>query len=64
MPYLTPKPKTPMAWLPTQVRYGIDTSDPEPANWKPFGELAEQQSAKHDQAAANRIAKAGQQERS
>ena len=33
-------------WISTQVAYGMDTSDPEPANWKPFGYLAEQAAAK------------------
>jgi len=32
-------------WISTQVLYGVDTSDPEPANWKPFGELAEKYAA-------------------
>jgi hypothetical protein len=35
-------------WISTQVLYGMDTSDPEPKNWKPFGELAEQLSAYAD----------------
>lgn len=42
MPYLSPKPKKAHAWLPSQVVYGMDCSDPDPANWKPFGEAAEQ----------------------
>jgi len=25
------------AWISTQVAYGMDCSDPEPKNWKPFG---------------------------
>lgn len=33
------KPKRAQSWLPNQVAYGIDCSDPEPKNWKPFGEL-------------------------
>lgn len=45
MPYLTPKPKKAMAWLPTQVAYGMDVSDPDPANWYAFGELHEQKQA-------------------
>lgn len=28
-------------WLANQVWDGMDTSDPDPANWKRFGELAE-----------------------
>lgn len=24
-------------WLPSQVTYGVDCSDPDPANWKAFG---------------------------
>lgn len=38
MPYLTPKPKKSSAWIPSQVIYGMDVSDPDPANWRPFGE--------------------------
>lgn len=29
-------------WLPTQVQYGMDTSDIDPAKWKPFGALVDQ----------------------
>lgn len=38
---LRPKPRGSVAWLPSQVVYGVDTSDPNPANWTPFGEHAE-----------------------
>lgn len=41
MPYMRPKPKTAATWIPTQVNYGIDCSDDDPANWTPFGEQAE-----------------------
>lgn len=29
-------------WLPSQVEYGVDCSDPDPSNWKPFGTRAEE----------------------
>lgn len=32
------KPRAAQNWLPNQVAFGVDTSDPEPANWKPFGD--------------------------
>lgn len=35
------KPGKSVAWLPNQVAYGIDTSDPEPANWRAFGSQAD-----------------------
>jgi len=41
MPYLKGKSRGTNAWLPTQVEYGIDCSDPDPAKWKPFGREAE-----------------------
>jgi len=50
MPYLQNKPRATAAWLPTQVEYGMDCSDPDPANWRPFGRLHEAQladAAKH-----------------
>lgn len=31
-------------WLPSQVAYGVDTSDPDPQNWRPFGDLFEAES--------------------
>lgn len=34
---LQPKFGKRQSWLPNQVDYGIDCSDPDPANWKPFG---------------------------
>lgn len=37
------KPGKAANWLPTQVFYGIDTSDPEPERWQPFGSIYEQQ---------------------
>jgi len=45
MPYLTPKPKASATWMSNQVLYGIDTSDPDPKNWKAFGLVAEQAEA-------------------
>jgi len=42
MPYLTPKPKQAGAWLPSQVDYGIDCSDPDPKNWTAFGKYHDQ----------------------
>lgn len=49
MPSLLPKAKKATSWLPNQVAYGIDCSDPEPANWKPFGYQVDQaqEAAKH-----------------
>jgi hypothetical protein len=35
-------------WMANQVVYGVDTSDPDPNNWKPFGQLAEEESAKSE----------------
>lgn len=40
------KPQRTQNWLPTQVLYGMDCSDPEPKNWRAFGELAEQATAR------------------
>jgi len=45
MPYLTPKPKAGGNWISSQVLYGIDTSDPDPKNWKAFGQAVEQAEA-------------------
>lgn len=42
MPSMLPKPKSANAWLPSQVVYGMDCSDPDPVNWKPFGTLHDQ----------------------
>jgi len=42
MPYLTPKPKKSQAWIPSQVDYGIDCSDPDPEKWTAFGAKAEE----------------------
>jgi hypothetical protein len=41
MPYLKSKPNKAQAWLPNQVVYGIDCSDPDPEKWAAFGEQAE-----------------------
>ena len=46
MPSLRPKPKRGGAWLPNQVVYGMDTSDPDPANWKEFGEMVDNKTNK------------------
>jgi hypothetical protein len=35
------KPGKTQSWLPNQVAYGVDTSDPDPKNWKPFGDELE-----------------------
>lgn len=35
------KPGKSVAWLPNQIDYGMDVSDPDPSNWKPFGRLAD-----------------------
>lgn len=49
MPSLRPKARGATSWLPNQVAYGIDCSDPEPANWKPFGyQVDEAQVDEHD----------------
>lgn len=40
------KPKAAGSWLPNQVAYGMDCSDIDPANWKPFGYAADDQAAK------------------
>lgn len=54
MPGLMGKPRGAQNWLPSQVLAGMDVSDPEPKNWKPFG-------VAHDKRAAGeaREAKAG-----
>lgn len=41
MAYTAGKPKASTSWLPTQVDYGMDCSDADPKNWKPFGKHAE-----------------------
>lgn len=33
-------------WLSTQVAYGMDCSDPEPSNWRPFGAVADELQAR------------------
>lgn len=35
------KQRRPNSWLPNQVVYGIDCSDPDPEKWTPFGEAVE-----------------------
>lgn len=64
MPYLTNKPKAGTPWIPSQVAYGVDCSDPDPAKWTAFGQFAEQQQAKHDPQAVKSASKALPQERS
>lgn len=46
---LRAKPKAGAKWLPSQVYDGMDTSDPDPANWRPFGTRLEieQEKEKH-----------------
>lgn len=61
MVYLTPKPKTATAWLPTQVYYGMDCSDEDPKNWKPFGQAAEQLATKTTKSAQQADGKIGPQ---
>lgn len=36
------KPGKTQTWLPSQVHYGVDCSDSDPNNWKPFGSYADQ----------------------
>lgn len=43
MPQMQPKPVAGNRWLPSQVAYGIDCSDPDPSQWKAFGYLHDQQ---------------------
>jgi len=45
-PMLQPKPKAGQKWLPNQVLVGMDTSDPDPQKWFPFGELVEAEKTK------------------
>lgn len=47
-------------WLPSQVAYGVDTSDPDPANWKPFGYLADEADEAAAAASAPKASTAGQ----
>lgn len=44
------KNRAAQTWLPTQVLSGMDVSDPDPANWRPFGteHEAAQELAKHE----------------
>lgn len=37
------KPGKTQSWLPNQVAYGVDCSDPDPEKWKPFGSVVEDQ---------------------
>lgn len=64
MPYLKGKPTKAQRWLPSQVLYGMDVSDPDPANWKPFGQIADELREKADLAAAKNGAKGHQLDRS
>lgn len=48
MPMLRPKPRSGSSWLPSQVVYGMDTSDSDPSNWTPFGD-------EHDKAEAKKV---------
>lgn len=60
MPYLTPKPKKSSSWLPSQVVYGMDCSDDDPANWKPFGEHYEREASAAAAVKATSTSKPGQ----
>lgn len=40
------KPRGTTNWLPSQVAYGIDTSDENPEKWAHFGDMAEQMELK------------------
>jgi hypothetical protein len=40
MTKLTGKPRGAMNWLPSQVAYGVDCSDPNPEKWTVFGAAA------------------------
>jgi len=42
---LRPKQGKTQNWLPQQVAYGMDCSDADPKNWKPFGTVVEKQQA-------------------
>lgn len=64
MPSLQPKPKAGQKWLPTQVLYGVDTSDPDPNNWKAFGQLAAQPDAVEADRAQPSAAKSDQPKQS
>lgn len=37
MPTLGRKSRGGAAWIPNQVAYGLDCSDPDPSKWVPFG---------------------------
>lgn len=50
----------PMNWLPNQVDYGMDCSDPDPANWKPFGQAVDQEAAAAAKKPQSSAVKAGQ----
>lgn len=46
---LKAKSGRPMSWLPSQVVYGVDCSDTNPDNWKPFGTHVDQEHEKSAQ---------------
>lgn len=39
-------------WISTQVDYGLDCTDSDPAKWTPFGVMADRLQASNDQADA------------
>lgn len=47
-------------WLPSQVAYGMDCSDPDPEKWHPFGDSVDQQATRGTRPTATAAAKAGQ----
>lgn len=46
MPTLKGKPSASQSWLPTQVSYGIDCSDPDPERWTSFGSVDDSEKAR------------------
>lgn len=45
-------------WLPNQVVYGMDTSDSDPKNWKPFGSAVDAEPTPAQEPRAARASKA------
>jgi hypothetical protein len=59
MAQLKGKPKASQSWLPNQVTYGMDCSDPDPAKWKPFGTEVEAAASTSNKASPRPPAQAG-----
>lgn len=57
MPYLTPKSGKTANWLPSQVVYGVDCSDSDPAKWVAFGKVADELAASKARPAPTPITK-------